>query len=175
MPREQGRWHGGDIERGQSPPGAPRDVPVGRDGAQQRIADVQPIAITPGTVGADLEVMHGVAQRLRGVSAGRMQPVSDLTGELHRLGAGHRSELERNALLHGPRSGRHTRVTEKLSVKVDRTLIEQLADHAIRLTQPPIGWLPRHSIPYCSSIARFPMPRTTSARPRLNSSSVAAS
>src|SRR5215207_9824537 len=65
-----------------------------------------------------------------------MQPVGDLARELHRLGATHRSELERNALLHGPRSGRHARVTEEVSVEVDRALVEQFTDDATRLAQP---------------------------------------
>jgi hypothetical protein len=38
-----------------------------------------------------------------------------------------------------------------------------------------IGRVPRHCTPYCSSIAMFPMPMTTSARPPLSSSNVAAS
>ena len=36
------------------------------------------------------------------------------------------------------------------------------------------GRVPRHSIPYCASIAMLPMPKATSARPSDSSSSVAA-
>jgi hypothetical protein len=40
-------------------------------------------------------------------------------------------------VLHGPRGGADARVGEELALEVDRSLVEQCADHAVGIAQPP--------------------------------------
>ena len=61
---EQRRGHRGDVERGEDPPRATRDVAIGCDRAEQRVAEVEPGGAPSGALGADPEVVDRVAERI---------------------------------------------------------------------------------------------------------------
>ena len=62
VPLEERRRHRGDVERGQDAAGTARDVGVGGDRAEQRVAHVERIGNAARSLCPDLKVMHGVAQ-----------------------------------------------------------------------------------------------------------------
>ncbi len=64
-----------------------------------------------------------------------MQAVGDLAGQLHRLGAPHRADLQRQVLLHRPGRGRDSGVVVEIPLEVDRTLVEEHAHDVVGLAQ----------------------------------------
>ena len=64
-----------------------------------------------------------------------MQAVGDLAGQLHRLGAAHRTDLQRQVFLHGPGCRRHAGVAVEVTLEVDRALVEDRPHHLVRLAQ----------------------------------------
>ena len=64
-----------------------------------------------------------------------MQPVGDLAGQLHRLGATHRADLQWQVLLDGPGRGRDSGVAVEVALEVDRALVEEGAHDVVGLAQ----------------------------------------
>ena len=95
-----------------------------------------------------------------------MKAVGDLARELHRRGPPMAPIISGTRSCTGRAAVRDARVAEEVSLEVDRALVEQACEsrHELHAAAPSAG-VPRHSIPYWSSMARFPIPRTTSARP----------
>ena len=76
---------------------------VGPAGDDAPGADVERPPVPAGLVGADLHVLDDVVVPRLVVAQRAVDAVGDLAGELHRLGAAHGADVERQALLHRPR------------------------------------------------------------------------
>jgi hypothetical protein len=105
-----------------------------------------------------------------------VQAVGDLAGQLHRPRTTHRADLERKVFLHGTRCRGHAGVAVEVALEVDRGVVEDGSHHLVRLAQAG------RSDGFHATRRRTARPsrycrcaKTTSARPPLNSSSVAAS
>ena len=84
-------------------------------------------------LGADLHVLDDVVVPGLVVAQRAVDAVGDLAGELHRLGAAHGADVERQAVLHGPREGEEPGVLVELAVVGDHALVEEGAHDLVRL------------------------------------------
>ena len=172
MAFEQSRRHRRDIKGRQDPTGTAGGLAVRGDRAEE-IAGVEAVVVSTATLGSDREGVHRVAERLGEYGAGRVEPVGDLTGELHRPGTAiapvfsGRCSWTGHAVVDPP-------VAVEVTLEVDGALVEEGAHHVVGITQPGDRSRAFPSMPYCSSIAILPIPKTTSARPPLSWSRVAA-
>ncbi|MEA2495403.1 MAG: hypothetical protein QOJ29_3314 [Thermoleophilaceae bacterium] len=65
-----------------------------------------------------------------------MQAVGDLARQLHRLGAAHRADLQRQVFLDWTGCRRHAGVAVEVALEVDRALVENRPHHLVSLAKP---------------------------------------
>jgi len=109
---------------------------VERDCAEHGRAEIEAaVEPAPGPVCSFANAASREGERRGGVSAGDVDAVGDLAREAERAGPLHRTDLERQALLHRPRGREESRVPVELALELDPSVSEEPAHDLVRLPE----------------------------------------